>query len=372
MTFLRNSLPLSHWEREGVRGICIAFVIVCLLTSLPAFAEPRWQMHRTLLDSPMLDAAFPDDNTVLIANQNGLVTLNTEAEVLKRQGIDSSVSYPILAENGSYALVHHRRRVPQFSESITLYSVSGETGATFPISGSPYLAPNGDWLLTVDKYANRVSVYNARGDKLREDTYPEISNYGMKFSADGQHVALNLPQNGVDAVAVVYDNIGRLQTKVWHMLGQAQPGLTPNGDTLVLIARAAVTIYDETGTEKQRIQRGRNAGVGMLTRDGEELWLAEYDGLYRTSLAGSTDSRCIFNGDTKITCFVEEPSGCYLLVGSLITEASTTAWYRYNRTEERVDWKDCDSVFCDAYISNRGIMFGETEIEMIMNRKYLR
>ncbi len=200
-------------------GIGVA-AAACLTLAAAALAEqPRWQMHRTLLDSPMMDAAFPDDNTVLIANQNGLVTLNTEAEVLKRQGIDSTVSYPILAENGSYAVVHHRRRVPQFSENITLYSVAGETGVTFPISGSPYLAPNGDWLLTVDKYNNRVSIYNARGAKLREDTYPEIRDYGMKFSTDGRHVALNLPQNGVDAIAVVYDSIGRLQTKVRHALG---------------------------------------------------------------------------------------------------------------------------------------------------------
>ena len=314
------------------RYVAMTAVAAGVLTAaMPVLAEPQWQMHRTLLDSPMLDAAFPDENTVLVANQNGLVTLNTDAEVLKRQGIDSTVSYPILAENGSYAVVHHRRRVPQFSESITLYSVSGETGAMFPISGSPYLAPNGDWLLTVDKYNNRVSIYNARGDKLREDTYPEIRDYGMKFSSDGRHVALNLPQNGVDAIAVVYDNIGRLQTKVRHILGQAQPGLTPNGDTLVIIARVAVTIYDETGTEQQRIQRGRNAGVGILTRDGEELWLAENGrDVYLCSLQNILKYKEIsYEGNI---CDIADVDGGYVKIG----------WY--NAYSENRATHNCDFV----------------------------
>jgi len=346
-----------------------AVAVGVMMAAVSVSAEPQWQMHRTLLDSPMLDAAFPDENTVLVANQNGLVTLNTDAEVLKRQGIDSTVSYPILAENGSYAVVHHRRRVPQFSESITLYSVAGETGATFPISGSPYLAPNGDWLLTVDKYNNRVSIYNAQGQKLREDTYPEIRDYGMKFSADGKHVALNLPQNGVDAIAVVYDNIGQLQTKVRHILGQAQPGLTPNGDTLVIIARAAVTIYDETGTEKLRIQRGRNAGVGMLTRDGEELWLAENGGAVAVNITDG-DSRSAFFGD-------EEP--IIYICGNCVTSTmlfginkksgenlNAWTWIGIARDSMREIWRSQKITHkgCNAAVGSTTIVIGETEIEI--------
>jgi len=364
---LKKHFPLSLWEREGVRGGCIVFVVVCLLTGAPVFAEPQWQMHRTLLDSPMLDAAFPDENTVLVANQNGLVTLNTDAEVLKRQGIDSTVSYPILAENSSYAVVHHRRRVPQFSESVTLYSVSGETGTTFQISGSPYLAPNGDWLLTVDKYNNRVSIYNAQGQKLREDTYPEIRDYGMKFSADGRHVALNLPQNGVDAIAVVYDSIGRLQTKVHHVLGQAQPGLTPNGDTLVLIARAAVTIYDETGTEKQRILRGRNAGVGMLTRDGKRVVSLEANAVCVEGIDGQGRSIVCILENREAKRIIESNDGYLVIVQSEMENDTAQSW--------SVRVIDCDSsvVVCsgkvdtdylNAYFYNNRMIIGSTELEM--------
>ena len=250
-------------------------------------------------------------------------------------------------ENGSYAVVHHRRRVPQFSESITLYNVAGETGATFPISGSPYLAPNGDWLLTVDKYNNRVSIYNAQGQKLREDTYPEIRDYGMKFSADGKHVALNLPQNGVDAIAVVYDSIGRLQTKVRHILGQAQPGLTPNGDTLVLIARAAVTIYDETGTEKQRIQRGRNAGVGMLTRDGNELWLAECSRLIRMQLFSGDSHAVVLQDTAAVVKLKDEPSGQCVLIRQrheYLEGGTKCYWQVYVCSNNEVVWQEETSV----------------------------
>lgn len=300
-------------------GLAAIVAVLCALIPTVVFAE-EWKLaYRTLLGSPLYDVAFMENRT-RFATADGIITLDAEGKEINRHLVDTATCYMILAENGRYGVVQHRPRVPQFPEMITLFN-ERETVASFPIAGTPYLAPNGDWLLTTNRYSKTVAVYDGQGNLLREDTYPQVQGASISFADNDQRVLINFPLGPTRGITVLYDRSGRRLFKVENQFGYANAVLAARGNRAAVIGRARVAIYDETGNVQQIIGRGNRSGLGMMTKDGRELWLAEGEGLRIVSI-NNDDSRTIALDADKgdVVKLADEPSGQHILVGQKIEQ----------------------------------------------------
>lgn len=307
--------------------------LFCLTVLVNGSTAADWRMNRVLLGSRLYDVAFLE-NGVRIATADGVVTLNAEGKELARHGYDTGISYAILAENGRYGVVRHRPRVPQFPEAITLFD-DGETVAEFPITGMPYLSPNGDWLITTNRYTKTVAIFDSQGRLLREDTYSQVQGASISFSDNNQKVLINLPKGSTAGTTALYARDGRRLFKLDNGLGNANAVLSADGKRAAVIGRAEAAIYDETGTIWRTYPRGNRSGLGMMTRDGRELWLTEGTEI-RIITVDTGDSRAIALDAEKGTVvkLVDEPSGRSILVGQKIERRESDAVW----TWRVLDW----------------------------------
>jgi len=331
-------------------------------------AQADWGMaFRTLLGSQLYDVAFLEDR-LIIAAQDAVITLDYESNEISRHMLDPDEQYAILADSGRYGVINHRPRVPQFTETIAIFDGDAQI-ADFPIEGTPYLSPRGDWLVTTDRYSKAIRIYGESGELRQTDTYPLVKNVGIAFADDNRTVLLNLPQNIQEAIAVRYRANGRRSGALEHNLGYANPCISATGGRIAIVGRAMVDVYDETGAMVVSFERGNRAGPGTMAKDGTEFWLAEDDGIRIEN---------IINGDTRIVALdddmgavvklVEDPSGRYILIGQRIERRETGVVWSWQVIERQTGtqlWHGEERKY-DGY-TNLGpgvILKGTDEIEV--------
>jgi len=250
------------------------FIIFFLLIACSFTVQAEEFLWQKKIDSPIYQVSF--DNNLSVASQKEVIYFGLSGKLLKEFPLKDN-QFAVLSKSAQvFAFVTHRAQIKEIIEKIELFNSEGELLSTIEEKGFPFLSPDGNWLVVVDKFKNEIMFFNREGKLLNRFQFNDIKSLTFAFSDDSSSLLVNIPnikQGKTSGFLALFDEEGK---KLWQY---EHPGSTTgqvaiSQDAKIILFSSEKELYSLDSNGTLNWKKSLSAGGILISLSPDSKYIA--------------------------------------------------------------------------------------------------